>query len=101
MPFKNRRLAKRTGAHPCEWCGWQSARRDAAHIIDEGPETDANALCLCPNCHRVFEEKIRPKLHVALADWMANHHRLPRSWECDNKLSVRKAIKRIAKARRP
>jgi hypothetical protein len=36
MPFKNRRLAKRTGAHPCEWCGWQSARRDAAHIIDEG-----------------------------------------------------------------
>lgn len=48
MPFKNRRLAKRTGAKPCEWCGWQSARRDAAHIIDEGPENDTNALCLCP-----------------------------------------------------
>ena len=100
MPFKNRGLAKRTTKKPCEWCGWQSARRDAAHIIDEGPENDTNAMCLCPNCHRVFEEKIRPKLHLALVDWMKTHGKLPESWSRDNKISVRENIKEIDKTER-
>jgi len=57
-------------------------------------------MCLCPNCHRVFEEKIRPKLHVALVDWMKNHRNLPKSWSKDNKISVRRKIREIARIER-
>jgi hypothetical protein len=86
MPFKNRNLASRTTKEPCQWCGWSAGRRHAAHIIDEGPERDWNALSLCPNCHSVFEEVVRPMLYVALKNFGATG--LPTSWTKDNKLSV-------------
>lgn len=84
MAFKNRSLAKKVASKPCEWCGWNSGRRHAAHIIDEGPEDEWNALSLCPNCSTVFDEKIRPKLYTALSRVGAKG--LPKSWAIDNKL---------------
>ena len=85
MPFNNRKLAKRIASLPCSWCGWKAGRRHAAHIIDEGPERDWNALSLCPNCSTVFDEVVRPKLHKALSEFGAKG--LPKSWSKDNKIS--------------
>jgi hypothetical protein len=85
VAFKNRGLAKRVGARPCEWCGWQAGRRFAAHIIDEGPETEWNAISLCPNCSTVFDEKVRPMLWRSLSKWGVKG--LPKSWSKDNKIS--------------
>jgi hypothetical protein len=83
--FKNRKLAKQLAKNPCQWCGWQSGRRFAAHIIDEGPEEDWNAISLCPNCSTVFDEVIRPLLYQALSEFGATG--LPDSWMKDNKIS--------------
>ncbi len=83
MPFDDRKLAKRVAAPPCEWCGWSSGRRHAAHIIDEGPEKEWNGMSLCPNCAAVFDEVIRPKLYIALSKVGAIG--LPLSWASDNK----------------
>lgn len=83
MPFRNRNLAKRVKGAPCAWCGWAAGRRHAAHIIDEGPEKDWNAISLCPNCHSVFEEKVRPHLYKALKEFGVRG--LPASWATDNK----------------
>jgi hypothetical protein len=86
MPFKNRKFVKRITMKPCEWCGWQSAHRDAAHIIDEEKSSkEWNALSLCPNCSRIFDDKIRPKLYQALKVYGAKN--LPNSWKKSNKIS--------------
>ena len=85
MPFKNRKLAKRVAKEPCAWCGWTAGRRHAAHIIDEGPETEANAISLCPNCATVFDEVVRPKFYRALQEYGCT--KLPASWRKDNKIS--------------
>ncbi len=89
MAFKNRGLAKRVARQPCRWCGWKAGRRFAAHIIDEGPERDWNAISLCPNCSTVFDEVVRPDLYRALKGYGAT--KLPGSWSKDNKLSARRA----------
>jgi len=83
MAFKDRKFVRRITAKPCEWCGWQTEKRDAAHIIDEIKKAEEyNALSLCPNCHRIFEDKIRPKLYSALKEF----GKLPESWKKSNKL---------------
>jgi hypothetical protein len=84
MAFKDRKLAKSVTEKPCQWCGWSVGRRHAAHIIDEGPEKEWNALSLCPNCSTVFDEVIRPLLFIALTK--CGVQGLPKSWEVDNKL---------------
>jgi hypothetical protein len=86
MPFRNRNLARRVAKNPCKWCGWQSARRHAAHLIDEAKEKEWNAISLCPNCHEIFEAIIRPMLHKALTEYGATG--LPDSWRKDNKMST-------------
>lgn len=85
MAFKNRKLARKVAKGPCAWCGWHSGRRHAAHIIDEGPEREWNAISLCPNCSTVFDEVIRPYLYHALKMYGAKG--LPVSWRKDNKIS--------------
>jgi ssDNA-binding Zn-finger/Zn-ribbon topoisomerase 1 len=85
MAFKNRSLAKRVASQPCAWCGWIAGRRHAAHIIDEGPETEWNAISLCPNCATVFDEMVRPGFYKALREWGCE--KLPKSWRKDNKIS--------------
>ena len=85
MAFKNRNLAKRIAKEPCAWCGWTAGRRHAAHIIDEGPEAEWNAISLCPNCSTVFDEVVRPKFYKALQEYGCTN--LPHSWLKDNKIS--------------
>ena len=66
---------------------------DAVHIIDEkewkkrkGHDSKKNGIPLCPNCHRVFDEILRPYLHRALHEFGSKD--LPKTWEKNNKLTV-------------
>jgi hypothetical protein len=90
MPFRNRRLAKKIAKAPCAWCGWTAGRRHAAHMIDEGPDAEWNAISLCPNCSTVFDEVIRPKFYKALQEYGCA--KLPQSWRKDNKISERPEV---------
>ena len=86
MPFKNRKFTKRMTEKPCEWCGWRVSTRDAVHIIDEiKASKEWNVLSLCPNCHRVFDDKIRQKLYMALEKFGSKN--LPDSWKQSNKVN--------------
>ena len=78
MPFNSgvKRLVVRdkSGKHlPCVMCGKTYPLPDAVHIIDEkewksklDQDSKINGIPLCPNCHRVFHEVLRPYLHRAL-----------------------------------
>jgi hypothetical protein len=86
--FKNRKAAKTSSSKPCQWCGWEVGRRHAAHIIDEfktAGKGQWNALSLCPNCHTIFDDVIRPKLYAALKEYGVTG--LPNSWKKDSKIS--------------
>lgn len=85
---------RQTDEHlPCVMCGARYPLPDAVHIIDEkewkakrGNDRQCNGIPLCPNCHRVFDEVLRPYLHRALEEFGASN--LPVSWKKNNKLSV-------------
>jgi hypothetical protein len=68
-------------AEGCEWCGTRipaikakgksgSPTRglEAAHIIarEYGPEHEWNVFILCPTCHKIFDEVIKPRVQAAL-----------------------------------
>lgn len=91
MAFKNKK-AKSVNQQPCIFCGWNAGSRHAAHIIDE-IECEWNAISLCPNCHTVFDEILRPKLYLALEKIGAEN--LPDSWKINNKLRKEKLISRV------
>ena len=99
MPFKQgtkKRIVrdKTTGKHlPCVICGTSYPPPDAVHIIDEkewkrfiGHDSKVNGMPLCPNCHRVFEEYLRPKLYKALQNYGCGN--LPESWSKNNKITA-------------
>lgn len=74
-------------------CGGTYPMSDAVHIIDEkewirriGHDSKKNGIPLCPNCHRIFDEILRPYLHRALQEFGARD--LPDSWKQNNKLTV-------------
>ena len=78
---------------PCVMCGVTYPLPDAVHIIDEkewkervGCDRQINGIPLCPNCHRVFDEVLRPYLFRALLAFGATG--LPKSWKGNNKLTV-------------
>ena len=59
----------------CEWCGArfpaienQSCGLDSCHIIarEYAPEHEWNVFLLCPNCHRIFDQIVKPKLQRAI-----------------------------------
>ena len=85
---------KRTGEHlPCVMCGKTYPLPDAVHIIDEkewvrklGNDSKINGMPLCPNCHRVFDEVLRPYLYHALRKFGCQG--VPESWARNNKHSV-------------
>lgn len=77
--------------HPCVMCGTRFPLPDAVHIIDEkewkakmGCDRQINGIPLCPNCHRVFDEVLRPYLYRALQAFGG----IPASWKNNNKLTV-------------
>lgn len=50
------RAAKRAYGEACQRCGWEEALCDVHHKIPRsqgGKNTIANAVVLCPNCHRI------------------------------------------------
>jgi hypothetical protein len=85
---------RKTGEHlPCLMCGRKYPLPDAVHIIDEkewkskvGNDRQLNGIPLCPNCHRIFDEVLRPYLFRALKEFGSTN--LPNSWEKNNKLTV-------------
>jgi hypothetical protein len=65
----------------CEWCGTRipaikakgknglrTHGLESAHIIarDYAPEHDWNTFILCPTCHKIFDEVIKPRIQSAL-----------------------------------
>ncbi|MEK6805696.1 MAG: HNH endonuclease [Pseudomonadota bacterium] len=98
MPFNPsvKRLVVRdkAGKHlPCVMCGKTYPLPDAVHIVDEkewksklGQDSKINGIPLCPNCHRVFDEVLRPYLHRALSKFGSAD--LPITWKKSNKLAV-------------
>ena len=98
MPFhpdvKKKIVREANGDHkPCTICGITFPTPDAAHIIDEkewhakhGQDSQVNGLPLCPNCHRIFDEKLRPKLFTALEKFGTTG--LPKSWSNSNKVTT-------------
>lgn len=83
-----------TGKHlPCVMCGTSYPLPDAVHIIDKkewgrkfGQDGQANGIPLCPNCHRVFDEVLRPYLYRALSEFGCKG--LPDTWKKNNKITV-------------
>ena len=82
-----------TGARlPCVMCGACYPFPEAAHIIDktewrtstDGCDRQVNGIPLCPSCHRIFEEHLRPYLFEALEAFGAKG--LPESWKQSNKI---------------
>jgi predicted restriction endonuclease len=78
---------------PCVMCGVRYPLPDAVHIVDEKEwkavhscDRQINGIPLCPNCHRVFDEVLRPYLYRALSAFGATG--LPKSWAVNNKLTV-------------
>ena len=78
---------------PCVMCGTEYPLPDAVHIIDKkewkakvGSDRQSNGIPLCPNCHRVFDEILRPYLYVALKGFGAKG--IPESWKKNNKITV-------------
>lgn len=54
------KAAIRHYGNKCERCGWDSARCDVHHREHKargGLHTLANAIVLCPNCHRIEHDK--------------------------------------------
>lgn len=98
MPFnkgvKRSVVRDKSGKHrPCVMCGKTFPLPDAVHIVDEkewksrlGQDSKINGIPLCPNCHRVFDEVLRPYLFRALSKFGTTG--LPSSWRSSNKLSV-------------
>jgi 5-methylcytosine-specific restriction endonuclease McrA len=76
---------------PCVMCGSVYPSPDAVHIIDQKEwksrcKTDSkvNGIPLCPNCHRIFDEELKPYLHRALLKFGAKN--LPKNWAKNNKI---------------
>ena len=81
----------------CSICGANHIRPDVCHIIDKrewcekvGAEQIINAIPLCPNCHRMFDEQLRPHLHQALTVFGVIG--LPSSWSKSNKVTEKQAV---------
>lgn len=85
---------KDTGVHfPCVMCGVTYPLPDAVHIIDEkewkaikGHDSKDNGIPLCPNCHRIFDEVLKPYLYKALKEY--GYKDLPKGWSKNNKITV-------------
>ena len=71
-------------------CGTVFPLPEAAHIIDEkewktkvGADRQVNGMPLCPSCHKVFDDVLRPYLYRALN--ALGTREIPESWKKSNK----------------
>ena len=78
------RARKNVTEKPCEWCGWDSGLKHAAHIIDKGlgPMEEWNLISLCPNCARTFDDVLKPRLILALKKWLGQGNSIERLELC-------------------
>ena len=92
---KRKIVRDKAGKHrPCVMCGAIYPLPDAVHVIDakewkavhHGCDRQVNGIPLCPNCHRIFDEVLRPYMYRALCAFGATG--LPKSWAVNNKLTV-------------
>lgn len=63
-PYSNRaawaKAVRSERGDVCERCGWDAASCDVHHLVERsagGKHTRANAIVLCPNCHRIEHER--------------------------------------------
>lgn len=81
------------GIHkPCVMCGKTYPLPDAVHIVDEkewksiiGHDSKINGLPLCPNCHRIFDEVLKPYIYAAFTKYGVTN--MPKGWAKNNKVS--------------
>jgi predicted restriction endonuclease len=90
VKFKILRDSKTKELLPCVMCGTIYPLPEAAHIIDEeewkqakGHDSQIKGIPLCPNCHRIFDEILRPRLYKALKQFGTDG--LPKGWISSNK----------------
>lgn len=81
--IKNRNFCKKFTAKPCKWCGNAVVNRNASHIVDEASnevrDKEDNLINLCPNCHALFDEVIKPTLFRAITLYSGG--KVPSSWK--------------------
>ena len=95
MPF-NKTVARKIthdskgNPRPCAMCGRTFPTPHAAHIIDgkewkseKVNDSQDNGLPLCPSCHTVFDDYLRPRLFTALEKYGCKG--LPKKWQRSNK----------------
>ena len=83
---------------PCAMCGKTYPLPEATHIIDKkewkdkkGKDSKINSIPLCPNCHKIFDEVLKPCLYSALKEYGVKE--LPVGWSKNNKILVSNNIK--------
>lgn len=101
-------------AEGCEWCGTRipaiKARGkngrhthglESAHIIarEYAPEHDWNTFLLCPTCHKIFDEVIKPRIQVALETAVNGypHHLNGKTKEFVSARDYKSAVERLSK----
>jgi len=82
---------------PCLMCGARYPLPDAVHVVDEQEwksklkcDRQINGIPLCPNCHRVFDQELRPRLFRSLEAFGVNG--LPKTWKANNKIRVMEQV---------
>ena len=77
---------------PCVMCGTTFPLPEAAHIVDGkewiqtvGAEQVVNGFPLCPSCHKVYDDVLRPYLFRSLEAFGTKN--LPKCWKRSNKVS--------------
>jgi lysyl-tRNA synthetase class I len=53
---------------------------------EKGHDSKDNGIPLCPNCHRVFDEVLKPFLYRALIKYGCQN--LPKGWSKSNKIRI-------------
>ena len=83
----------------CEWCGRRipslpNQGLEQAHIFadEHGPQHGWNVFSLCPTCHIIFDEVIKPKLRKAFANAVGGFNDPP-SHKASPKIKVGKTYK--------
>ena len=77
---------------PCVMCGTTYPLPDAVHIIDEkewkaaiGHDSKINGMPLCPNCHRIFDDVLKPYIFESFKEYGVKN--MPLGWSKNNKVT--------------